>query len=220
MKQKALHRGREYFLSLSERQKLAFFLVTWGALNLLQAAFTPLHNDEAYYWMYSRYPDWGYYDHPPMTAFLILIGYVLIKGELGVRLLVVAAELATLLLAWELTDEEARKKKGAAVLFASLVLLLPLFHVYGFIAVPDAPLLLFTALFLLLFRKFNFNPGTGPALLLGAAMACLVYSKYHGALVILLAMASAPAVLRKPAFYMSVLFSLLLFLPHIAWQYN
>ncbi len=137
----------------SNRRVLLIFLVIWGIVNLLQAAFTPLHNDEAYYWMYSRYPAWGYYDHPPMIAMLILAGSILIKGELGVRLLVVASQLVTLRLAWELTDEDARKRKGSVSVFITLVLLMPLLHVYGFIAVPDSPLLLFTAFYLL--RSFR-----------------------------------------------------------------
>jgi len=35
-------------------------LTAWGILNLLQARFTTLNNDEAYYWMYSKNLAWGY----------------------------------------------------------------------------------------------------------------------------------------------------------------
>ena len=46
----------------------ALFLAALGILNLLQAGFTTLNNDEAYYWMYSKFLAWGYFDHPPMIA--------------------------------------------------------------------------------------------------------------------------------------------------------
>src|SRR6266568_9355989 len=56
-------------------------------LRLLAAAWTPLTFDEAYYWMWSKHLAFGYYDHPPMVAFVIRAG-TLIAGdtELGVRL--------------------------------------------------------------------------------------------------------------------------------------
>jgi len=33
-------------------------------LNVMQAWLTELDPDEAYYWIYSRQLDWGYFDHP------------------------------------------------------------------------------------------------------------------------------------------------------------
>ena len=44
------------------------------ALRLVAAVFTPLTFDEAYYWMWSRHLAGGYYDHPPMVAFVIRAG--------------------------------------------------------------------------------------------------------------------------------------------------
>ena len=69
-----------FFLS-----SFAFFLIVWGIINLVQARFTPLNNDEAYYWMYSKYLAWGYFDHPPMIALMIRIGYLFIHNELGLE---------------------------------------------------------------------------------------------------------------------------------------
>ena len=132
---------------------LLSFLAIWGILNLLQAFLTPLNNDEAYYWMYSKYPAWGYFDHPPMIAIMIKAGYYLIKNELGVRLLVVLSNVLTLLLIRMLIYDESKSRKGNDLLFAMLIFLLPVFNIYGFIATPDAPLLLFTALFLVAFKQ-------------------------------------------------------------------
>ena len=43
-------------------------------VNFWQAAQLELFNDEAYYWMCSRFPDWGYFDHPPMVAWWVILG--------------------------------------------------------------------------------------------------------------------------------------------------
>src|SRR5689334_14141387 len=63
-------------------------VVALVALRLVAAAFTPLTFDEAYYWTWSKGLAGGYYDHPPMVAFVIRAG-TLIAGEteLGVRLM-------------------------------------------------------------------------------------------------------------------------------------
>ena len=47
------------------------FYTSWLLLALAQSASTELIADEAYYWVYSQFPAWGYFDHPPMIAFLV-----------------------------------------------------------------------------------------------------------------------------------------------------
>ena len=61
-------------------------VVALVALRLVAAAFTPLTFDEAYYWMWSKHLAGGYYDHPPMVAFVIRLGTMIaVDTELGVR---------------------------------------------------------------------------------------------------------------------------------------
>ncbi|RLD73480.1 MAG: hypothetical protein DRI87_03860, partial [Bacteroidetes bacterium] len=71
-------------------------LLFWLLLNLVQAFFTELIHDEAYYYFYSTDLAWGYYDHPPMLALLIKLGSFILPGELGVRLLIVLFSVAAL----------------------------------------------------------------------------------------------------------------------------
>jgi hypothetical protein len=59
---------------LSKNHRLVFYLL-WLLLGLLQSGLTELQDDEAYYWVFSKYPDIGYFDHPPMIAFLVKMGY-------------------------------------------------------------------------------------------------------------------------------------------------
>ena len=56
----------------------------WWMINLIQAGFTELADDEAYYHMFAQRLDWGYFDHPPVTALLVYLGGFL-GGEFGVR---------------------------------------------------------------------------------------------------------------------------------------
>src|ERR1035437_1028436 len=166
---------KEYFLN-----PFTVFLAIWGILNLLQARFTPLDNDEAYYWMYSKYLAWGYFDHPPMIALMIKIGYLFFHNELGVRLLTVLGQLFSLYIIWMIIDKEQREKKRNVLLFYMLALLMPVNIVYGFISTPDAPLILFTAVFLLIYKQFLEEESGKNTILLGISIAALAYSKYHG----------------------------------------
>ena len=43
-------------------------------IRLVTAAYAPLTGDEAYYRLWSLYPDWGYYDHAPMVAWWTALG--------------------------------------------------------------------------------------------------------------------------------------------------
>lgn len=196
------------------------FLLVWGCLNLIQAGLTPLNNDEAYYWMYSKYLDWGYFDHPPMIALMIKAGYLLFRNEIGVRLLVVLSEIFTLLIIWKLLDQSFRQYSKNVLLFIIVIAALPVFNIYGFIATPDSPLLLFAAVFLLVYKRFADKQSIQNTILLGVSMAALVYSKYHGVLLILLVVLSNLSLLTEKRFYYATAVALVLFLPHFYWQYS
>ena len=184
--------------------------------NLLQAALTPLDPDEAYYWFYADRLQWGYYDHPPAIALLIKLGISLFPATLGLRFGSVLASGLCLWLLWQLAGRPVGRQ---AALLALLVAAMPFLELYGFIATPDGPLLLATAFFWWVYARFLQRPGLGQALLLGTSMALLLYSKYHGLLVILFTVFSNLQLWRMPAFYLAGLSGVLLFMPHLYWQY-
>lgn len=190
------------------------FYTAWFLLNLFQAVFTELQDDEAYYWVFSRYLDWGYFDHPPMVALLIRIGTTFLGGEGGVRLLPVILNTATIYFTEKLTD---RKNP---FLFYALVLSVAVLQISGFVAVPDIPLLFFTAVFFLLYRKFLATESWVNVLWLGLSAAALLYSKYHGVLVLFFVVVSNLKLLRNPKIYAAGCSALLLFAPHLYWQYQ
>ena len=101
------------------------------------AAAIPLVEDEAYYWDWSRRLAFGYFDHPPVIAWLVA-GGVKIAGltPLGVRLLpVLCGTLATFALAATTRDLAG----ASAARFVALLLALTPFTVGFILATPDAP---------------------------------------------------------------------------------
>jgi 4-amino-4-deoxy-L-arabinose transferase-like glycosyltransferase len=190
------------------------FYLCWLFLNLIQSAVTGLFDDESYYWVYSRFLDWGYFDHPPMIALLIKGGYAILPNELGVRLFIAILSTATLWLVQKLL------KAQDDILFYTIAISIAVFQLGGFIAVPDVPLLFFTAVFFHAYKKFLSKGSLRNGVLLGISAACLMYSKYNGALVLLLTFLSNPKLLFRSQVYIAAIVAFVLFLPHIYWQYS
>ena len=198
----------------SAEQILLIFLGIWTLLNVIQAIFVEVHADEAYYWVYSRFLDWGYFDHPPMVALFIKIGDALLPGTLGLRLFTVITSTLSVFLLWKIVKPYAENIKLFILLFASVVL----FHVYGFITTPDSPLFFFTVLFFYIYQKYVASDQLKWAFLLALVIACLLYSKYHGILVLFFTILSNLKLLKRPSFWLIVGIAVLAFLPHIWWQ--
>ncbi len=197
---------------------LRLWLGLWWVVNAVQAGCTELANDEAYYHMFSLDLDWGYFDHPPMTALLVWLGSFL-GGELGVRFFFTLLQPLYLYVLWRIV-RPAYASRSDASLFVLLASAMPILQLYGFIAVPDGPLMLFTALFLWTFKRFTETGRWSAALWMGVAIAALAYSKYHGALVVLLTVASRPRLLKDMKFWAACGLTLLLIAPHLLWQYE
>lgn len=189
------------------------FYAAWLLINLVQAAATGLMDDEAYYWVYSRFPAWGYFDHPPMIALMIRAGYALFASEFGVRLLVVLAGTGTLAAIDSLLEKRDDR------LFYAIALSMALLQLGGMIAVPDIPLLFFSSLYFLAYRNFLRAATVANSLLLGLVIALMLYSKYHGVLLVVFTLLSNLTLLRKANAWLAVAFSVLLFTPHLYWQY-
>src|SRR5919197_252424 len=178
------------------------------ALRLVAAAFTPLTFDEAYYWTWSKHLAGGYYDHPPMVAFVIRAG-TMIAGdtELGVRLV-------------SILFGGMRTAASAAVLLNVTLMA----AVGTLIVTPDAPLLVASS-FVLFFLAKLLQTGRGAWwLAVGAAAGCALLSKYTAmffgvAIVIwLIAVPKLRHWLVSPWLYLGGLVALALFAPVILWN--
>lgn len=194
-------------------------LIAWMFVDLLQAIFTPVHADEAYYALYGQFLDWGYYDHPPMVALLTFFSSLLFKGNLSIRFATVLLHGATVGLVWALLPKE--KWENRAMLdFFIMAFSLIMFSVYGVITTPDAPLLFFVALFFYLYKRYLEKPSWIIALLFGVTVAGMLYSKYMAVLLVLVVLISNFKLLKDAKIWVAGLLALLLFMPHVFWQFQ
>ena len=198
--------------SWSTNKKRIIFYSTWFIIGLVQAWGTELFDDEAYYWVYSKFLDWGYFDHPPMIAVLIKLGYFIFPSELGVRLFIVLIGTASIFFIEQLT------KPKDLLLFYAIVLNMAVLQIGGIMAVPDIPLLFFTVLFFIAYKNFVEKNGFKETIILSIVIALLLYSKYHGILIIFFTLLSNLSLFKKPLTYLVIFLSVALFIPHIFWQ--
>ncbi|GAB3918698.1 ArnT family glycosyltransferase [Mucilaginibacter boryungensis] len=193
-----------------------YFLLCWTLLNTLQSYTLELHPDEAYYWLYSRFLDWGYYDHPPMVAIFIKLGDAIMHNELGLRLMTILASSTSIYLLWLILKRYAIEARWFILVMSGVLI----FHIYGFTTTPDVPLFFFTTLFYYIYQKYIDEDKLKWALLLAVIIAGLLYSKYHGVLLIGFTVLSNIKLLKRRSFYLIVGLSAILYLPHILWQVN
>ncbi len=117
------------------------------ALRLGMAAATGLVDDEAYYRIWSLAPSLSYYDHPPMIAWLIGIGRVLIGDTtLGVRFVAPFCHLLGAVLLWRTAFLLYGRETARTAVW--ILLAMPLLAIGGLLMTPDLPSVLFAGLVL------------------------------------------------------------------------
>ena len=191
-----------------------YFMLCWAALNAVQAYTLELHADEAYYWLFAQKLDWGYFYHPPMIAVFIKIGDSLLHNELGLRLATVLSNSLAIYLLWLVVKKYAVSAKWFILLVSGILI----FHVYGFTSTPDAPLFFFAVVFYYYYQRYLDKDTWLTACCIGIVAACLLYSKYHGVLLIGFTLLANPKVFTRKTFYLALSTGLALYAPHIAWQ--
>jgi len=117
-------------------------LAVLTALRAWFAAGTELTPDEAYYWTWAQEPAAGYLDHPPLVAWLIRLGTLLLgNSALGVRLFsLVSGALVPWILFRVGLQISATPRQALGV--ASLAALSPILSVGAVVHTPDAALAL------------------------------------------------------------------------------
>jgi len=194
--------------------KITHVVIIWLAVNIASAFFSLLYSDEAYYTLFSQQLAFGYFDHPPMIALIIRIGLFIFKNELGVRIISVISISSALFFIYKLADVDK------PVLFLATVFSIFGLNVLGFLALPDSPLLLSVVLFFLIYKRFLLNESLLNSMLLGLIMSAMLYSKYHGILIILFTFISNFKLIKSGKFWLAAIIGIVLFIPHLYWQYN
>lgn len=154
----------------------ALSLVLLG-LRLVAAGNGPLFFDEAYYWQWSTNLQLGYFDHPPLIAWVIRAG-TLIFGDtpLGIRFWPAVSGTVCVLVVWATALRLTGSARAAAwsAIFANLTGI----TILSFVAWPDSPMALFCLLTLL--ALVHVYRGGSPAwwILAGVMVGLAGASKY------------------------------------------
>jgi len=197
--------------ALFSRGFILFFLLTSG-LGLLP--------DEAQYWTWSRFLDFGYYSKPPGVAWQIALGTHLFGNtELGVRALSLIFPLLSALIIVRIVDEDTGNTK-AGWLAATAFLLSPIGMTGSLLATTDNGLIFFWFLALWYFTKHVPHPyrftAAGIVIAFGALWKWMIY-------VLWLEVLLFESVIRRrevKALAKGIAISLLGLLPMIWWNYH
>lgn len=188
------------------------------------AATSPLTPQEAYYWTWSRFPDWSYFDHPPLVSHGIGLTTLLLgQTVFGIKSAAVLWSLGWNLLWVRLVSSMYRNPSITFWTLLALNLTL-LYELYGFGPTPDGPLLLgWIGTVWAVWRltqtgrsKWWYAAGVF------AGIACL--GKYAGVLLFpvvglyVLAVPSLRRWLRRPQPYMAMAIAALIFSPVVIWN--
>ncbi len=164
----------------ADRARRSFWVVllVLTALRAWFAAALPMTSDEAYFVQWGRFPDWGFYDHPPMIGWWLALLEPLSDSRFVLRL---PALLAPLLLAWIGWALVRRHGEALAWSTATLLLLVPL-NAWNVAITTDIPLMLFAALTVALYLRAQQSGRMLDFLLTGIALSGALLSKYFAGL--------------------------------------
>lgn len=178
---------------------LTVFTVQFAIKAWLVATLAPF-TDEAFYWLESRHPAWGYSDLPPLTAWLIRGGEAVAgHGVIGMRwpFLVLGAALPWIVVRFAREAFDPRIGWQAGL----LCLLLPLAGTLGVLAVPDVPLTVAIMLAVLALLRVTARDRLRDWLLLGGALALAWATHYRAAMPMLVGLLFALAAPRGRALW-------------------
>lgn len=127
----------------------AVILSTTFALKLILSAWFPITGDEAYFTLWGLYPDYGYYDHPPMLGWWLAAQMQVSDALWWLRL---PSVLVTTGIGWVIYQLFRRQDEQIAVWVACLYLLAPI-NLLTFVVTNDIPLLFWAFLSVLAFHR-------------------------------------------------------------------
>jgi Dolichyl-phosphate-mannose-protein mannosyltransferase len=204
-------------------QKSAYLIIIFLAVaSTIYNVFLPLHGDEAYYWMWSHHIQAGYYDHPPMIAYMIYFSNFISQDVWGVRLVNIFSMSISFLYMYKFTKLLSDEKIAltTVLIFSSVILT----HAGFIFATPDAPLTLFWTLGLYYTYKAFFEEKRRDFLLAGLFLGAMMLSKYSAILlvvaILIFALVKKRSLFLNPNFYLGSITSLLVISPMLYWNYQ
>jgi len=204
-------------------KKSAYILIILMAFfSTIYNAYLPLHGDEAYYWMWSHHLQAGYYDHPPMIAFMIYLTNFISESEWGVRLVNVFSFSIAAVYIFKFTSELSDEKTAlnAILIFLSVIIV----NAGYIITTTDAPTILFWTLSLYYSYRAIFYGAWIEYILAGVTLGLLMLSKYTSILlvssILLFILLKKREILTNIKFYTALLIALIIVSPMVWWNYQ
>ena len=161
------------------RWKLLLLPLLLVAARVALARMIELSGDEAYYWTWSRNLAGGYFDHPPMVAWLIRLSVGIFgTNELGVRMPAILLAAGSMLLAGDIARLCGATNYTILRLQAALFCL-PLLQLQAALMTPDTPALFFTLAAIAWALRFLLDPSNPwHWLMFGTLCGLAMLSKY------------------------------------------
>jgi 4-amino-4-deoxy-L-arabinose transferase-like glycosyltransferase len=176
--------------------KWAIALLVWGfAFRMMAANFLNTGYDEAYYYLYTLHPELSYFDHPPLVALVTGFGIWLTGDVTQFTIRIGSVILYTGTLAFFYLTSAKLFDKRTATLTLAIATSIPIFQVaFGFLTLPDSPLMFFWAATLWV-AAHEFFPATSTSTsteeiptykptariaLIGLLVGLASLGKYHG----------------------------------------
>jgi 4-amino-4-deoxy-L-arabinose transferase-like glycosyltransferase len=167
----------------SSLSRQAFYIALGATLafRFWLSANLPMTADEAYFVLWGRRPDLGFYDHPPMIGWLLapLVSLSAADWVARIPITVLPALVALMvrgsLLHWFEKDREIADLGGLAVLLVPL-------NVWGVLVTTDTPLILFSVASMVLFARAVQRGSLPLFAAAGVALGLAFLSKYFAVL--------------------------------------
>lgn len=210
------------FLHKTPQKSAYFIIILLAFFSTLYNAYLPLHGDEAYYWMWSHHLQAGYYDHPPMIAYMIYLTNFISESEWGIRLVNVFSLSISALYIFKLAQEMFNSKiaLNAVIIFSSVILV----HAGYIITTPDSPLVLFYSLTLYYSYKAIFYGKTKDYALSGVLLGLMMLSKYTAILFVFMLLIfivfKRRDILLNKNFYLAIALAFMVVSPMLYWNYQ
>lgn len=190
----------------------------------IMSAMLPLSFDEAYYWRWSQHLAAGYWDHPPLIAFVIRLGTLFFgDSEFGVRFIPLLLSVAATWAVW-CAAAITLKNDYAGAVAALLYNLTLMVGTEALVATPDAPSMTASAFFLVALAKVADTHKGYWWLIAGAAGGFALLSKYTtlflgiGVFVWLICAKDQRYWLRSFWPYLGATIALVMFSPVLMWN--
>lgn len=209
------------------RKRLLWLCLFTTFIRIVAALSIDLGNDEVYYYTYAQQPDWNYFDHPPMVGLLIRLFTVNLEwvNTFSMRL---GAIVCSLLCTWLIAAigtliKNERTGYIAAVMYSASIYASV---IAGLFILPDSPAVVcWLAALYCMVKVIMVRPGyseTRHFIFTGIWIGLAMMSKVHGVFLWVgwlgFIILYQRKLLRDWRLYTSLLLSMILVVPILAWN--